>query len=283
MVMGRLPVWLVPAACLAAIVGISTADTVSGADLRFGFLYMLPLAACAWWGSRRTALLCAMVASIALVANDLTLRAGPTLLATLWNELTRVTTFFAIALLTSSVRHSSERLRMDAARAFRLAVTDSLTGLYNRHYLNEQLERVHPAAVRHRRPYALLALDLDGLKRINDTAGHAAGDAALVAFAQQLKQAVRADDVAVRTGGDEFVVLLPDAGVRDAIALAERLQALMGAAGGGNLVRAVSGGAVEWTLYSTPAALVAEADRLVYDSKRYGGGRVSAAAHAETG
>jgi len=57
----------------------------------------------------------------------------------------------------------------------------------------------------------------------------------------------------------------------------------MAAAGGSNLVRAVSAGAVEWTLYSTPAALVAEADRLVYDSKRYGGGRVSAAARAETG
>ena len=172
---------------------------------------------------------------------------------------------------------------MDAARAFRLAVTDPLTGLYNRHYLNEQLERVHPGAVRHRRPYALLALDLDGLKRINDVAGHAAGDAALVAFAQQLKQAVRADDVAVRTGGDEFVVLLPDASVRDAVALAERLQAQMDVAGGGNLVRGVSAGAVEWTLYSTPAALIAEADRLVYDSKRYGGGRVTAGASTQMG
>ena len=215
------------------------------------------------------------------MANDLTLRADPTLLATVWNEFTRVTTFFAIALLISALRHSSEKLRTDAARAFRLAVTDPLTGLYNRHYLNEQLERVHPAAARHRRPYALLALDLDGFKRINDTAGHAAGDAALVAFAQQLKRVVRADDVAVRTGGDEFVVLLPDASVRDAVALAERLQALMGAAGGGDLVRAVSAGAVEWTLYSTPAALIAEADRLVYDSKRYGGGRVTSAAQAE--
>jgi PleD family two-component response regulator len=67
-----------------------------------------------------------------LVANDLTLRADPTLLATVWNELTRVTTFFAIALPISSVRRSSERLRMDAAHAFRLAVTDPLTGLYNR-------------------------------------------------------------------------------------------------------------------------------------------------------
>ena len=280
--MGRLPVWLVPATCVAAIVGICIADAVSGADLRFGFLYMLPLAACAWWGTRRGALLCATIASVALVANDLTLRAGPTLLTTLWNEFTRVTTFFAIALLITSVRHSSEKLRTDAARAFRLAVTDPLTGLYNRHYLNEQLERVHPAAVRHRRPYALLALDLDGLKHINDTAGHAAGDAALVVFARQLKETIRGDDVAVRMGGDEFVVLLPDAGVRDAVALAERLQGVMGLAGGGNLIRHASAGAVEWTLYSTPAALVAEADRLVYDSKRHGGGRVSAAAHAET-
>lgn len=214
-------------------------------------------------------------ASIALVANDLALRASPTLLATLWNEFTRVTTFFAIALLISSVRHSTERLRDESARAFRLAVTDPLTGLYNRHYLNEQLERIHPAAARHHRPYALLALDLDGFKRINDTAGHVAGDAALVAFALELSSVVRGDDIVVRTGGDEFVVLLPEASVADAVALAGRLQAAVRESGGANLIRSLSAGAVAWAPYSTPAGLIAEADRLVYESKRVGGGRVS--------
>lgn len=281
--MDRPRAWLVPAACLLAIFGIWIADTIAVADLRFGFLYMLPLAASAWWGTRRAALLCATAASLALVANDLALRAGPTLLTTLWNEFTRVTTFFAIALLLSSVRHSSERLRTESERAFRLAVTDPLTGLYNRHYLNEQLERVHPAAVRYHRPYAVLALDLDGLKHINDTAGHAAGDAALVAFAAQLKGAMRADDIAVRTGGDEFVVLLPEASASDAVALADRLQAVLRVPGGGNLVRGMSAGAVAWTPYTTAAALIAEADRLVYQSKRSGGGRVSVAAQAEAG
>lgn len=271
----RLQTWLVPAACLFAIVGIWTADLIAGADLRFGFLYMLPLGACAWWGTRRAAVVCAAAASIALVANDLALRASPTLLATLWNEFTRVTTFFAISLLISSVRHSSERLRNESARAFRLAVTDPLTGLYNRHYLNEQLERIHAAAARHHRPYALLALDLDGFKRINDTAGHVAGDAALVAFALELRSVVRGDDIVVRTGGDEFVVLLPEASVADAVALAGRLQGAVRASGGANLIRGLSAGAVAWAPYSTPAGLIAEADRLVYESKRVGGGRVS--------
>ncbi len=273
--MNRVHASLVTAGCLAVVAGIWIADTVAGEDLRFGFLYMFPLAASAWWGTRRTALVCATAASIALFTNDLTLRASPTLLATIWNEFTRITTFFAITLLISSVRHSAERLRTESERAFRLAVTDPLTGLYNRYYLNEQLERIHPAAARHHRPYALLALDLDGFKRINDTAGHATGDAALVAFAAQLKLAVRGDDITVRTGGDEFMVLLPEANVADAVALAERLQTEIRASKGPTLVRGLSAGAVAWVPYSTPAGLIAEADRLVYDSKRAGGGRVS--------
>jgi diguanylate cyclase (GGDEF)-like protein len=282
LLMSLLQTWLVPAACLFAIGGIWIADLIAGADLRFGFLYILPLGACAWWGTRRAAVACAAAASMALVANDLALRASPTLLATLWNEFTRVTTFFAIALLISSVRHSSELLRNESARAFRLAVTDPLTGLYNRHYLNEQLERIHPAAARHHRPYALLALDLDGFKQINDTAGHAAGDAALVAFALGLRSVVRGDDIVVRTGGDEFIVLLPVASVGDAVALAGRLQTAVRASGGDNLVRGLSAGAVAWAPYSTPAGLLAEADRLVYESKRVGGGRVSVSGRDKT-
>lgn len=77
--------------------------------------------------------------------------------------------------------------------------------------------------------------------------------------------------------------MLPDASVRDVVVLAERLQAAPRVAGSGSLVRSVSAGAVEWTLFSTPAVLIAEAVRLVYESKRHGGGRVSVAAHAEAG
>lgn len=273
--------WLIPAVCLAAILGIWIVDTFAGQDIRFGFVYMLPLAASAWWGTRRDALICATAASVALVTNDLALRSAPTLIVNVWNEFTRVTTFYAIALLITSVRHSAERIRTESERAFRLAVTDQLTGLYNRHYLNEQLERVHPAAVRHRRPYALLALDLDGFKQINDTAGHAAGDAALVGFAEQLRRAVRGDDIAVRMGGDEFIVLLPEATESDAVALAERLQTAIRETGGRHLVRGMSAGAVAWHPYATPARLIAEADRLVYESKRTGGGRVTVALKAE--
>jgi len=269
---------LVPAVCLAAILAIWLVDTVAGQDIRFGFVYMLPVAASAWWGSRRDALICATAGSVALVSNDLALRSAPALIVNVWNEFTRVTTFYAMALLIASVRHSAERVRVESERAFRLAVTDQLTGLYNRHYLNEQLERVHPAAVRHRRPYALLALDLDGFKQINDTAGHAAGDAALVAFAEELRSAVRADDIAVRMGGDEFIVLLPEATESDAVALAERLQTSIRQHGAGHLVRGMSAGAVAWQPYTTPARLIAEADRLVYESKRTGGARVSVAA-----
>jgi diguanylate cyclase (GGDEF)-like protein len=281
--MDRSAATLVPAVCAIAIVVISVADTLASQDLRFGFLYMLPIAGSAWWGSRRTAVILASVASIALVTNDLALRPDATLLTNVWNELTRVTTFYAIALLISSFGHAAERARTESARAFQLAVTDQLTGLYNRHYLDEQLRRVHPAAARRGRPYAILAVDLDGLKQINDTAGHAAGDAALVAFAEQLTRTMRADDVAVRTGGDEFIVLLPDATLSDAVALAVRLQAAIHGTRARDGIRGMSAGAVEWKPQATTAGLIAQADALVYRSKRAGGGRVTSAEEAEAG
>lgn len=274
---------VVAVVCLAGIAGLWFADALAGQDVRFGFLYMFPVAASGWWGTRRLALMCATAASVALVSTDLAFRAGPSPLVNVWNEFTRATTLYAIALLLGTARHSAERVRTESERAFRLAVTDQLTGLYNRHYLDEQLARIHPAAARHHRPYALLALDLDGFKQINDTAGHAAGDAALIAFTQQLKAVARADDIAVRTGGDEFVVLLPEATVADAIALSERLLGAMSGIAGRYLIRGVSAGAVEWTPYVTAADLIAEADRLVYESKRRGGGRVTSAPQSSAG
>jgi diguanylate cyclase (GGDEF)-like protein len=273
--------WFIAGGCLLLITGIWLADRVASDDFRFGFLYMLPLAGAAWWAPRCIALSCASVACIALVFNDLSLRPANALISNVWNEFTRATTFFALVTLMSLVRDSSVRIRAESERAFQLAVTDQLTGLYNRRYLMEQLQRIDAAAVRHQRPYALLAIDLDGFKRINDLLGHAAGDAALVGFANDLTELVRAEDIAVRTGGDEFLVVLPDARAQDAAALGERILRRVSAQTTRQQM-SLSAGVSWWRSSASVETLLAEADRRVYESKRRGGGRVTMTPEAQS-
>ncbi|MGD8859317.1 MAG: GGDEF domain-containing protein [Myxococcales bacterium] len=109
-------------------------------------------------------------------------------------------------------------------RTRRLAARDELTGIANRRSFNEALERELSRARRGRRRTSVLLFDLDGLKVINDTLGHAAGDEALRTAAGRAEELVRNGDVVARIGGDEFAVLLPDTARGEARAIGERLR-----------------------------------------------------------
>lgn len=110
-------------------------------------------------------------------------------------------------------------------RITRLAVTDELTGLANRRRFMELLRQEVQRARRYSRPLTLLMIDLDRLKQINDTHGHAAGDAMLRGVAESIRASVRATDYAARLGGDEFAALLPETGRTEALTIAERIRA----------------------------------------------------------
>lgn len=103
------------------------------------------------------------------------------------------------------------------------ANTDPLTGLDNLRSLQRSLGRMIDVHRRYRRPFALLLIDLDGLKRINDAHGHAAGDRVLIQVGLSLRRSVRSVDVAARLGGDEFCVLAPEQDLCAGAMLAERL------------------------------------------------------------
>ena len=105
------------------------------------------------------------------------------------------------------------------------SIRDPLTGLFNRRYLEETAAREAARAARHRQPLSALMIDVDHFKQVNDTYGHATGDAVLRRVALQMQQHVRADDVLCRYGGEEFVVLLPDCPAALAVERAEVLRA----------------------------------------------------------
>ena len=101
------------------------------------------------------------------------------------------------------------------------AIRDTLTGLYNRRYLSEALERQMAWAEREDMPLGMLMTDIDSFKRLNDEKGHQAGDAVLAAVGTFFASRARKSDIACRYGGDEFLLVLPGTGVEEAVALAE--------------------------------------------------------------
>jgi diguanylate cyclase (GGDEF)-like protein len=120
----------------------------------------------------------------------------------------------AVAVANLNLR---EALRLEAVR-------DSLTGLYNRRYMQEFLERELHSARRKRRPLAVMMLDLDHFKRYNDNFGHSAGDQALAAVGETLSRCVRAEDIACRYGGEEFALILPECSLQQATVRAEEIR-----------------------------------------------------------
>lgn len=125
-------------------------------------------------------------------------------------------------------RDALTRLRAEHAQLSRDAITDFKTGLFNDRYFHERCREESARARRTRRPVAVLAMDFDDFKAINDTHGHECGDRALAAFAQALKTSLRASDVPARHGGDEFAALLPDSDLDDAVLVADRVRAIVG-------------------------------------------------------
>lgn len=158
-----------------------------------------------------------------------------------------------------------------AARLERLADSDTLTPLANRRFFFRAVERAVAQLARHRTPSALLFVDVDGLKAINDAHGHKTGDEALVHIAWLLREKVRTGDVAARIGGDEFGVLLE---YSDEAAARDKAAALVAAVAArpltGRIALTVSIGVTALWPTDTPEATLARADAEMYAVKRGG-------------
>jgi diguanylate cyclase (GGDEF)-like protein len=170
---------------------------------------------------------------------------------------------------------------IENARRFRearqLADLDALTGLHNRRYFHETLQREVARAHRYSRNLALVVFDLDDFKAINDRIGHLAGDGVLAEAAQRVRDVVRTADVACRVGGDEFAVILPESSVTDADQLYKRLSQAISARSVGQAGRLhLSAGVTELRPDDDAVALFERADEALYRAKGAGKGTVVA-------
>jgi two-component system cell cycle response regulator len=181
-----------------------------------------------------------------------------------------------VARVSAAVR--VKRLQDELHEANRLlthqALTDALTGLANRRHGFGELDRLVAAAQRHGRSLCVLMADLDHFKTLNDTYGHDAGDSCLREAARRLADAVRRDDLPIRWGGEEFVVLMPDARSEKAAEVAERIRSAVADPpfrAGLDLIHVTM--SVGWAMRhdgEAGADLVARADAALYEAKRRG-------------
>jgi two-component system cell cycle response regulator len=124
-------------------------------------------------------------------------------------------------------KRMADRLRATMADGLRLALIDPLTGLYNRRYALPHITRIAERAQETGRSFAVMLLDLDRFKAVNDTYGHAAGDVVLAEVAQRIRNSLRGVDLVARIGGEEFLVALPDTALDAARGTAERLRRII--------------------------------------------------------
>jgi diguanylate cyclase (GGDEF)-like protein len=184
-----------------------------------------------------------------------------------------VLVFLSMALNFGFLLMAMDRLRNEVAD---LALLDDLTGVGNRRHLVQRLTEECARSERSGRSFALLVIDLDGFKLINDTYGHAAGDACLRHFTLMAQTRLRSGDMLARTGGDEFCIVLPSSGLREGAMIARRVLEVCRADAeqcvGTDIPIAVSIGVAQWTaeMGAFPDRVIAAADHALYAAKKAG-------------
>jgi diguanylate cyclase len=156
------------------------------------------------------------------------------------------------------------------AEVYKLAALDQLTGLYNRRSGEQRLAEEIARSLRYGRPLTLLMLDLDGLKETNDKLGHAGGDLLLKTFSERLQRAIRGSDLAVRLGGDEFMVMLPECRAEEVGHVLMRLEGASVTYEGHHVPCRFSRGWVDYLPGETSGEFMKRADDALYANKRLG-------------
>ncbi len=288
----------------ATLVAVMRADSPAGQWLTAISMFTILVAAVAWYSTRSLyqwfdAELVEPLRRMADLVSDpeydeKTLRSRR---FSRWRETARIARRFQELRGSLDQSHThAKRLRNDAKQTLRdrevghdrqlqqaryLAQTDPLTQLRNRAFLDENLDSVFCSQQSANRALSAVMVDLDNFKAFNDTLGHQVGDALLKFTGALLSGSLRPDDYAIRYGGDEFLLLLPDTDARQATAIADRMVKMFGQYAGslerGNMVSMSAGVAsIPEKACQTGHELIAAADKALYLAKRNGKGNVQA-------
>jgi two-component system cell cycle response regulator len=178
-------------------------------------------------------------------------------------------------------RHS-DQLRLRLEESVEHAVTDVLTGLHNRRYMETHVRRLVAEALQSGRALSVLIADIDYFKAVNDTHGHDAGDGVLREFATRFRRNTRGIDLACRFGGEEFVIIMPDTDLKRAYQVGERLRSCIDSdpfvINSSTMLRITASVGIATLEHrdDTPESLLKRADRALYAAKRDGRNRVAA-------
>ncbi len=270
-ILGRLPPRVLGASCVGLIGVLGSIDHASGYELSFSIFYLVPVGMASWYGKRKAGLAMALVASMVWLLVDVTsAHQYSYALIPFWNATARFGFFAIVAhLLASQRRHLTREIEN--------ARIDALTGLRNTKGFIEETRVLWNIANRHGHSTCLAYLDLDNFKRVNDTLGHAEGDAVLRAVATVLTESIRHTDLLARLGGDEFAVFLPETSrVGSAAVLQKVCDAVIYRAKARGWPITVSIGAVViHPPYPPFDQALQAADEQMYRSKQMGKNRVS--------
>jgi diguanylate cyclase (GGDEF)-like protein len=271
--------FLLQLASFGGVAAIGVLDYTLGEEIDLDAVYLLPILASAYSFGQIAAVLAALISALAWLINTHLLRTEPVSTQLLvWDALGQLAIYVTVAYFIGLARR--EQLELG-----RQATSDHLTGLANRRSLRRALDTEIARAQRYGRSFGVVAMDCDGLKRVNDELGHAAGDGLIVQVAQIIASGLRPIDVAARLGGDEFLVLLPESDSAGAKAAADRIVsevrtrfAVPDAPAGSPRTTTMSAGvAVFPDDAATADALLATADRALYRAKEHGRDRVELA------
>jgi len=252
---------------LSAVAAVAYLERSVAGNLDLRLLYFVIVLYAAILLPRLLAL--AIAAAVATISVGISSATGVSLVV---NGLTHLLMYGYAALLTNNWEQERRRLK-------RQSRVDALTGLHNLRALQEQLPIWLGPAIRTGRPMAVMMMDVDGFKTVNDRLGHGVGNDLLNELANLLRFAVRVGDEPFRFGGDEFVLLLTDADEAGAQAVATRIQDIYRSMG-----QTLRGSGIEISLSigiavfpkdgETPETLIARADEALYQAKRSGPGKI---------
>lgn len=257
------PAVMAIALLIVAIVGI--ADSITGPYYSFSAFYLVPVVLTAWYAGRFNAVIIAISGAVVWLVADITGKSYHEYpLSLLWNDLVELSLFLFAAYIISALKGRLDREEEVSRR-------DQLTGIANRRKFRELADEEIRRSRRYSDPFAVIYLDIDNFKTVNDTLGHNEGDLLLCQVATTIAAAIREIDTVARLGGDEFSLLLPETGGEEAITVATKIHASLKETVEPRWPVTFSIGMVSYL--KAPAStdeMIQMADRLMYEVKNSG-------------